>query len=97
MLMSVSLLKRNSISLVITVTARTQKTINIYEFCDISHPWGKSLAYRKVYYFCDRKNHFKVCCQYVGEKAHVERDESDEPSDQKDYDFFLLKLLISTY
>ena len=31
----------------------------------------------------------EVYCQHVGKKVHeIERDESDEPFDQRDYDFY---------
>ena len=47
-------------------------------------------AYRKVCYVSNKKNHFNVCCPCVGKKVHeIEKDESDETSDQKNYEFFI--------
>ena len=46
-------------------------------------------------YVCNKKNHFKVCCQCVRKKVHeMEKDESDE-SPTRAIMNFLFKLLIS--
>ena len=38
----------------------------------------------------NKKNHFKVCCLSVGKKVHeIEKDASDGPFDQSDYDFLI--------
>ena len=40
--------------------------------------------------FCNKKKHFKFCCHILVKKVHdSEKDESDEPSDQSDYEFFI--------
>ena len=78
-----------------TRNQNTRDFIKKCKFCNSSHPRGKCPAYGKVCRVCNKKNHFKVCCPRVGKKVHeIEKNESDEPSDQSDYDFFLLKLLI---
>ena len=60
------------------------------KFCDSSHPRGKCPAYGKVCHVCNKRNHFKVCCPRVAKKVHeIEKDESDEPSDQSNYEFFI--------
>ena len=39
---------------------------------------------------CNKKNHFKVCCQRVGKKVHkIEKDESQGPFDQSYYELFI--------
>ena len=71
--------KRNSINLVITLAT-----------CESSHPQVKCSSYGKVFYVCNKKNHFKVCCQYVGKKVYeIEKDESDEPTSHSDYKIFI--------
>ena len=60
------------------------------KFCDSSYSRGKCPAYGKVCYVCNKKNHFKVFCPRFGKRVHeIEKDESDEPSDQSDYEFFI--------
>ena len=60
------------------------------QFYDSSHPRGEYPNYGKVFYVCDKRNHFKVCCPRVGKKVHdIEKHESDEPLDQSDYEFFI--------
>ena len=72
---------------------RNQNTgdfIKKHKFCNSSHPQGKCPAYGNVYHVCNKKNHFKVCCLRVGKKVHeIEKEGSDEPSDQSDYEFFI--------
>ena len=71
--------KRNSINLVITLAT-----------CESSHPQVKCSSYGKVFSVCNKKNHFKVCCQYVGKKVYeIEKDESDEPTSHSDYKIFI--------
>ena len=41
-------------------------------------------TYRKVCYVCNNKNHFKVCCP-----REIKKDESDEPSNQSNCEFFM--------
>ena len=68
---------------------RTQEFIKKCKFCSSSHPQGKRPADGKVCHVGNKKNHFKVCYPCVGKKVHeIEKDDSDEPSDQGDYDFF---------
>ena len=88
--------KRNWISLGITLTTRTQLRLYKKEkFCDTLHGQGKCRAYQKLCYVCNKKNHFKVCCQCVRKKVHeMEKDESDE-SPTRAIMNFLFKLLIS--
>ena len=44
----------------------------------------------KICHVYIKKNHFKVCCPHVRKKVHeIEKDESDEPSDQSDHEFFI--------
>ena len=44
----------------------------------------------EVCHVCNKKNHFKVFLPRVGKKVHeIEKDESDEPSNQSDHDFFI--------
>ena len=60
------------------------------KFCDSSHPRGKCPAYGKVCHVCNKRSHFKVCCPRVAKKVHeIEKDESEEHSDQSDYEFFI--------
>ena len=58
------------------------------QFCNRSDFWGKCPAFGKVCYVGNKKNWFKLCCPCVGKKVHeIEKDESDEPSNQSDYEF----------
>ena len=67
----------------------TRDFIKKCEFFDSSHPQDKCQAHGKVCYVCNKKNHFKVCYPRVYEKVHeIEKDESDEPSNQSDYELF---------
>ena len=44
----------------------------------------------KCVIFAIKKNHFKVCCPRVGKKVHeIEKDKTDEPSHQSNYEFFI--------
>ena len=80
-------LKGNSISLVITLATEHER---LYKFCNSSHLRRKCPAYGKVCFVCNKKNHFKVCCPHVGKKVHeIEKDESDETSDQSYCQFFI--------
>ena len=73
-----------------TRNQNTRDFIKKCKFCDSSHPWDKCPAYEKVCHVCNKKNHFKVWYPHVGKKVHeIEKDESDEPSDQSDYEFFI--------
>ena len=75
-----------------TRNQNTRDFIKKCKFCNSSHPRGKCPAYGKVCRVCNKKNHFKVCCPRVGKKVHeIEKNESDEPSDQSDYDFFFIE------
>ena len=51
-------------------------------------PEANAQITEKIVMFAIKKNHFKVCCPRVSRKVHeIEKDESDEPSDQSDYEF----------
>ena len=68
----------------------TRDFIKKYKFCNSSHPRGKCSAYGKVFHVCNKKNSFKFCRPWVGKKVHeIEKEESNEPSDQSDYEFFI--------
>ena len=44
----------------------------------------------KSCHVCHKKNHFKVCCPHVSKKVHeTEKGQSDEPNNQRDYEFFI--------
>ena len=74
----------------ITRNQNTRDFIKKSKFCDSSHPRGKCPAYEKVCHGCNKKNHFKVCCPRAGKRVHeIEKDESDKPTDQRDYEFFI--------
>ena len=73
-----------------TRNQNTRDFIKKCKFCDSSHPRGKCPAYGKVCHVCNKRNHFKVCCPRVAKKVHeIEKDESEEHSDQSDYEFFI--------
>ena len=73
-----------------TRNQNTRELIKKCIFCYSSHPQGRCPAYGKLCHVCNKKNHFKVYCPRVGKKVHeIEKGESDEPSDQSDYDFFI--------
>ena len=73
-----------------THNQNTRDFIKKCKFCDSSHPRGKCPAYGKVCHVCNKRNHFKVCCPRVAKKVHeIEKDESEEHSDQSDYEFFI--------
>ena len=45
--------------------------------------------YGKVCYVCNKNKHFKARFQRIGKKVHkIEKDESDEPSHQSEYELF---------
>ena len=70
--------------------SRNQNTKDFMKKCKLKHARGECAAYGKVCDVCNKKNRFKVCYPRVGKKVHeIEKDESDEPSDQSDYDFFI--------
>ena len=71
--------------------SRTQETLyKKYTFCGSSYPRGKCPASGKLCLFSNKKNHFKVYCPRFGKKVHeIEKDESDQPSGQSDYEFFI--------
>ena len=73
-----------------TRNQNTRDFIKKCKFCSSSHLRGKWSAYGKACHIFIKKNHFKVCCPRVGKKVHeIEKDESDEPSDQSNYEFFI--------
>ena len=53
-----------------TRNQNTRDFIKKCKFCDSSHPRGRCLAYGRVCNVCNKKNHFKVCCQSVGKRVH---------------------------
>ena len=73
-----------------TPNQNTRDFIKKCKFRDSSHPRDKCPAYGKVCHVCNKRNHFKVCCPRVAKKVHeIEKDESEEHSDQSDYEFFI--------
>ena len=73
-----------------TYNQNTRDFIKKCKFCNSLHPRGKRLDYGKVCHGRKKKNYFKVFCPRIGKKAHeTEKDESDEPSDQSNYEFFI--------
>ena len=70
--------------------SRNQNTKDFMKKCKLKHARGECAAYGKVCDVCNKKNRFKVCYPRVGKKVHeIEKDESDEPSDQSDHEFFI--------
>ena len=70
--------------------SRNQNTKDFMKKCKLKHARGECAAYGKVCDVCNKKNRFKVCYPRVGKKVHeIEKDESDEPSDQSNYEFFI--------
>ena len=71
-----------------TCNQNTRDFIKKCKFCGSSHTRGKCPDYRKNCHVCNKKNYFKVCYPRVSRKVHeTEKDQSDEPSDQSDYEF----------
>ena len=45
---------------------------------------------KKFVMFCNKRNHFKVCCPRLAKKVHeIEKDESAKHSNQSNYEFFI--------
>ena len=68
---------------------KSQPTANIDQIFK-SKLTKSSQPEHKRLYVCNKNKHFKVCCPRVRKKVHkIEKDESDEPSDQSHYEFFI--------